>query len=29
MKIGILSKYPPIEGGVSSEIYWLAKLLSD
>jgi len=29
MKIGIISKYPPIEGGVSSEIYWLAKYLGE
>jgi glycosyltransferase involved in cell wall biosynthesis len=27
MKICIISKYPPIEGGVSSEIYWVAKAL--
>ena len=27
MRVGIISKYPPIEGGVSSEVYWLAKYL--
>ena len=29
MKICIISKYPPIEGGVSSGIYWLAKALGE
>ncbi|MFH0832587.1 MAG: glycosyltransferase, partial [Candidatus Aenigmatarchaeota archaeon] len=29
MKICIISKYPPIEGGVSSGIYWLAKGLGE
>ena len=29
MKICIISKYPPIEGGVSSQIYWLAKALGE
>jgi glycosyltransferase involved in cell wall biosynthesis len=29
MKICIISKYPPIEGGVSSECYWLAKALGE
>lgn len=29
MKIGIISKYPPIEGGVSSEVYWTAKALGE
>lgn len=27
MKICLISKYPPIEGGVSSRVYWLAKAL--
>lgn len=25
MNILVISKYPPIEGGVSSQTYWLAK----
>lgn len=29
MKICLLSKYPPIEGGVSSKAYWLAKTLGE
>ena len=29
MKICLISKYPPIEGGVSSRIYWLAKGLGE
>jgi len=29
MKICIISKYPPIEGGVSSRIYWLVKGLGE
>ena len=29
MKICIISKYPPIEGGVSSRVYWLAKALGE
>lgn len=29
MKICLLSKYPPIEGGVSSQAYWLAKALGE
>jgi glycosyltransferase involved in cell wall biosynthesis len=29
MKICIISKYPPIEGGVSSKVYWLAKALGE
>lgn len=29
MKICIISKYPPIEGGVSSRIYWLEKALGE
>ncbi len=29
MKICILSKYPPIEGGVSARIYWVAKELGE
>jgi len=29
MKILMISKYPPIEGGVSSRNYWLAKALGD
>lgn len=29
MKICIISKYPPIEGGVSSGIYWLARGLGE
>lgn len=29
MKVCIISKYPPIEGGVSSETYWLAKALGE
>ncbi len=29
MKICILSKYPPIEGGVSTRVYWLAKALGE
>ncbi len=27
MKICFISKYPPIEGGLSSKVYWLAKAL--
>lgn len=27
MRICIISKYPPIEGGVSARVYWLAKAL--
>lgn len=29
MKICIISKYPPIEGGVSARAYWLAKALGE
>jgi len=29
MRICIISKYPPIEGGVSSRAYWLAKALGE
>lgn len=29
MKILFISKYPPIEGGVSSQTYWLAKALGE
>lgn len=29
MKICILSKYPPIEGGVSARVYWQAKALRE
>jgi glycosyltransferase involved in cell wall biosynthesis len=29
MKICIISKYPPIEGGISSSTYWLAKGLGE
>ena len=29
MKICMISKYPPIEGGVSSRVYWLAKALGE
>lgn len=29
MKILVISKYPPIEGGVSSRTYWLAKGLGE
>ena len=29
MRICIVSKYPPIEGGVSSRIYWQAKALGE
>jgi len=29
MKICIISKYPPIEGGVSERVYWLAKALGE
>lgn len=29
MKICVISKYPPIEGGVSSKVYWLAKALGE
>ncbi|MCJ7631016.1 glycosyltransferase [Candidatus Bathyarchaeota archaeon] len=29
VKICIISKYPPIEGGVSSKVYWLAKALGE
>ncbi len=29
MKICLISKYPPIEGGVSAQVYWLAKALGE
>ena len=29
MKICMISKYPPIEGGVSSKTYWTAKALGE
>lgn len=29
MKICMITKYPPIEGGVSSQTYWLAKALGE
>jgi glycosyltransferase involved in cell wall biosynthesis len=29
MKICFISKYPPIEGGISSRTYWLAKALGE
>ena len=29
MRICIISKYPPIEGGVSALVYWLAKALGE
>ena len=29
MKICLISKYPPIEGGESSKAYWLAKGLGE
>lgn len=29
MKICMISKYPPIEGGVSAKVYWLAKGLGE
>ncbi len=29
MRICFISKYPPIEGGVSSRVYWLAKALGE
>lgn len=29
MNICIISKYPPIEGGVSARVYWLAKALGE
>lgn len=29
MKICVVSKYPPIEGGVSARVYWLAKTLGE
>jgi glycosyltransferase involved in cell wall biosynthesis len=29
MKVCLLSKYPPIEGGMSSKTYWLAKSLGE
>ena len=29
MRICIISKYPPIEGGVSAKVYWLAKALGE
>ncbi len=29
MNICIIGKYPPIEGGVSSKVYWLAKALGE
>ena len=29
MRICFISKYPPIEGGVSSKAYWLAKALGE
>jgi glycosyltransferase involved in cell wall biosynthesis len=28
MKIGVISRYPPMEGGVSSEVYWTFKHLA-
>lgn len=29
MKVCLLSKYPPIEGGVAAKVYWLAKALGE
>lgn len=29
MRICLIGKYPPIEGGVSSKVYWLAKALGE
>ena len=29
MRICLISKYPPIEGGISARIYWLAKALGE
>lgn len=29
MRICLISKYPPIEGGVSARVYWLAKALGE
>ena len=29
MKICFISKYPPIEGGISSSTYWLARGLGE
>ena len=29
MKVCFFSKYPPIEGGISSRTYWLAKALGE
>ncbi|MBA7524270.1 hypothetical protein ES705_16407 [subsurface metagenome] len=29
MRICMISKYPPIEGGVSARVYWLAKALGE
>jgi len=29
MRICIISKYPPIEGGVSARVYWLTKALGE
>lgn len=29
MRICFISKYPPIEGGVSARVYWLAKALGE
>ncbi|RKY30361.1 MAG: hypothetical protein DRP74_07195, partial [Candidatus Omnitrophota bacterium] len=29
MKICLIGKYPPIEGGASSKVYWLAKALGE
>lgn len=29
MRICLVSKYPPIEGGVSARVYWLAKALGE
>jgi len=29
MKICLISKYPPIEGGVSARVYWFAKALGE
>ncbi len=29
MRICLISKYPPIEGGVSAQVYWLAKALGE
>ncbi|MBI2654760.1 hypothetical protein HYX02_08215 [Candidatus Woesearchaeota archaeon] len=29
MNLLFISKYPPIEGGVSAQTYWLAKALGE